>query len=509
MAAAAYDSGTPNDPLNTSSGWPDFSNSEPLSDEEADQVPPLAAPVISTLTLEDGSIASSAPQWVRDLNYTGSARHSRASSVVSTRTKYSTTTLQDDARSIDIDIGGQHFRISRDGSRITNDDPPPYAPPGETVRFRSTEGSETGRVDPQQAGDDSDPADRVVTPRSTFSDLNIEPGMSANILDPAEFNMPSPVGHDQHNRRSSSATLVEQPRSSQIGTSPQSGPSYETGRTPGSRNLIAQADSSPVPSSTPLPPIRRRGVFNQLPWINTSASSSHQSITRPQRHGSCSVKMLQRPIQIHSAGAILSTVPDHHSEPRSPDYIGRDARGIFPLPERPSTHYSGHTVDNILMERTSRVEQHPSAGSPDATPSHSPLPMDSENDISLHYAKMMRQLDYTHRKALHLKDKELAELRERLHEKDVVLRQSLRGKDFLIDDLRTRLTNLEENVETMLEKARNQVEDLWESRWKDRDFHLRERMRRIEEGAQLTIERLRAYQPYKQEANSDGSLTPS
>ncbi|KIW58713.1 hypothetical protein PV05_03212 [Exophiala xenobiotica] len=491
----------------SNNGRTDCSTSGSLSDEASDQVPPLAAPAISTL--QDGSSASSAPQWFRDLNYMGSARHSRASSVVSTRTKYSTTTLQEDARSIDINIAGQHFRISRDGSRITNDDPPPYAPPGETVRFRSSEGAETGGVDPQQASDDSYPADGAVTPRSTFAALNIEPGMSANILDPAEFNMPSPLGHDQHNPRPSSATLVEQPRSSQVGTPPGRGAFYEAGQTPGSRSLIAQGDSSPLTSSTPLSPVRRRGLFNRLPAIDTSPSSSYQTITLPQRHGPCSARMSQRPIQIRSAGAILSTVPDHRSEPRSPDYIGRNASGAFPLPERPATQYSRHTVDDILMERTSRVEQRPFAGSPNATPGHTPLPMDSENDISLHYAKMMRQLDYTHRKALHLKDKELAELRERLHEKDTVLRQQLRMKDFLIDDLRKRLANLEENVDTMLEKARNQVEDLWESRWKDRDFHMRERMRRIEEVAQMTIERLRANQPCQQEANSDGSLTPS
>lgn len=117
--------------------------------------------------------------------------------------------------------------------------------------------------------------------------------------------------------------------------------------------------------------------------------------------------------------------------------------------------------------------------------------MDTENDISMHYARMMRKLDYHHRKALHLKDKELAEMRERLHEKDTVLRQQLRAKDFMIDDLKQRLSNLEENVEGMLEKARNQVEDLWECRWKDRDFHLRERMRRIEEEAQKVIENLK------------------
>jgi hypothetical protein len=126
--------------------------------------------------------------------------------------------------------------------------------------------------------------------------------------------------------------------------------------------------------------------------------------------------------------------------------------------------------------------------------------MDTENDISLHYARMMRKLDYDHRKALHLKDKELAELRERLHEKDTVLRQQLRMKDFVIDDLKTRLTNLQEEGEERLERARNQVEDLWETRWKDRDFHLRERMRRMEDDFQKIVAALKKGQRLEKEA---------
>ncbi len=133
----------------------------------------------------------------------------------------------------------------------------------------------------------------------------------------------------------------------------------------------------------------------------------------------------------------------------------------------------------------------------------SPLARYTENDISLHYARIMRKLDYSHRKVVHIKDKELAELRERLHEKDTVLRQQLRMKDFVIDDLKKRLTNLEEAVEDRLEKARNQVEDLWESRWKDRDFHLRERMRRMEDDFQKIVAGLKAQ---RAQASETGGL---
>ena len=113
--------------------------------------------------------------------------------------------------------------------------------------------------------------------------------------------------------------------------------------------------------------------------------------------------------------------------------------------------------------------------------------MDTENDISLHYTRLMRKLDRDHRKALHLKDKELEKLRERVNEVDTVYRQELRARDFLIDDLKKRLEHLQESQEASVEKARNEVEDLWESSWKDRDFHLRERMRRIEEEVQRSL----------------------
>jgi len=198
--------------------------------------------------------------------------------------------------------------------------------------------------------------------------------------------------------------------------------------------------------------------------------------------------------QVQSAGPVLSRLPDER-EPRSPDYIGHNARGVFPSTGR-SNAARMSTVLNRPFEIA--VNNEPRADLLDIEENSSdprtPMSINTENDISMHYASMMRKLDYEHRKALHLKDKELAEMRVQLHEKDTVLRQQLRAKDFLIDDLKQRLSSLEENIEGMLEKARNQVEDLWECRWKDRDFHLRERMRRIEEDAQKTIEKLRAGQ---------------
>ncbi|KIX05165.1 uncharacterized protein Z518_06037 [Rhinocladiella mackenziei CBS 650.93] len=475
----------------------DIHPDEVQSGEEEDQVRPLPSPAPSTVS--DTMSVPVIPPWVRELNNSRTTRHSRASSVVSTRTKFSTTTLQEDARSIDINVGGQYFRISRDGSRITADAPPPYTGPGETIRFQSGQANGAPNYDSQYAFDErdqdaSDPEDGAVTPTSTSA-------VRANILDPTEFHMPSPVGHEQLNHRSSSATLVDSARTADTEDVSDRRSSYEAGDDVLSIDMQGRSRTRPPSEDAPRATRNsmhcsssvRRGNRLQLPTLITSTDNP-RIVNRFRRYRRGSAPCSGRPFAVRSAGPVLSGLPDSR-EPRSPDYIGRNANGVFPLPVRSATtRQSGFTEHHGSTTTASRTEGRPFEDSDAPVNNHTPLPMDNENDISLHYARMMRKLDYGHRKILHLKDKELAELRMRLHEKDIVLRQQLRAKDFLIDDLKTRLVNLEENMETMLEKARNQVEDLWECRWKDRDFHLRERMRRIEEEAQRTIERIRTGQ---------------
>ena len=68
------------------------------------------------------------PQWQRELASSQAGRQSRASSIISTRTRL--TVQSDDARSVEIQAGGHSFRISRDGSRVTDvSAPPPYPGP--------------------------------------------------------------------------------------------------------------------------------------------------------------------------------------------------------------------------------------------------------------------------------------------------------------------------------------------------------------------------------------------
>ncbi|KAK5944074.1 hypothetical protein PMZ80_003355 [Knufia obscura] len=78
--------------------------------------------------------------WQRELANSRVGRHSRASSIISTRTKL--THQSDDAQSVEFEAGGQSFRISRDGARVTNmtAPPPPYpGPPLERLTEESDE----------------------------------------------------------------------------------------------------------------------------------------------------------------------------------------------------------------------------------------------------------------------------------------------------------------------------------------------------------------------------------
>lgn len=181
-----------------------------------------------------------------------------------------------------------------------------------------------------------------------------------------------------------------------------------------------------------------------------------------------------------SADDLLLSYPKEQSEePHSPDYIGRQADGLFPprtapqVRPRSDSGYSG-------KEDGSKEEDS------NTTPS-----MDTENDVSLHYARMIRFVDKQHRRALHARDKEMEQLRVRISEIDTVYRQQLKARDFIIEDLKKRLGHMEDSMEVKLERARNEVEDLWERRWKDRDFHLRERMSRIESQAGLDLQKSR------------------
>src|SRR5271170_4581206 len=146
-----------------------------------------AQTVSPAIVPQDPSVLSpTLPSWAREVGAVLATRPSRASSIISTRTRFSTTTIQDDARSVDINIGGHHFRISRDGSRITSEaPPPPYSGPGEAETILE-EGPERNEVFPNSGSQQRSIASvHLISGQSAGSSIaGSSIGLRANILDP-------------------------------------------------------------------------------------------------------------------------------------------------------------------------------------------------------------------------------------------------------------------------------------------------------------------------------------
>ncbi|KAI9853717.1 MAG: hypothetical protein M1830_006636 [Pleopsidium flavum] len=120
-----------------------------------------------------------------------------------------------------------------------------------------------------------------------------------------------------------------------------------------------------------------------------------------------------------------------------------------------------------------------------------PPSMDTEDEIKTHYNRLLRSIDRNYRKELHTRDEDMSKLRERINEIDQVYRMELRARDQEMEDrlqareknlkeMHERIRTLQKQDQVAIDRARYEVEDMWEVRWKDRDRHLMERMRKIE-----------------------------
>jgi hypothetical protein len=435
-----------------------------LLERDLPPTPTPPSPLPSFSDFQDNYV----PPWMRDTASTASTtRQSRASSIVSTLTRFTTTSV-DDARSIDIHVGGQNFRIARDASKITSEAPPPYtaadarsiSPVLENIRPRMapihtppSETSSEGQID---------------SPRGP----RLNTTLGANILDPTEVDIPSPVGNDDTTPPSTPRTSTRPTRRIDINAANQARSSSsgygDPDETPGilSRSMTVKPYKYSGPQRT------------DLPLLSTTPNALEMQGMRPR---SSQFKAWQT----MSADDLLLSHPEQGlQEPSSPDYMGRNADAMFPL----QTTLTVPTRQSRIRSDSGYNGEEDSAKDKESrdTPG-----MDTENDISKHYARMLRFIDKQHRRVLHARDKEMEKLRERLAEVDTVYRQQLKERDFKIEDLKKRLDHKSDCMEAKLEKARNEVEDVWERRWKDRDFHLRERMSRIESQAGLDLRRSR------------------
>ena len=334
------------------------------------------------------------PHWQREIANSRVGRHSRASSIMSTRTRL--THQSDDARSVEFEAGGQSFRISRDGSRVTNvGAPPPYpGPPLEGLVEESDE--EELPVEARRSDD-------TVREPSPDSDLQAESG---------ETDLP-----------------------------------VRTHSPPGNLHNEALPNPNRLPGVLELPQ-RLKSVLG-LRWYGSSTSDSEGSDANVAR----------------TIGALRRTQSDSSSlQNFSTSLIGLSG-GNEPSSDAPILD-AERAMQGIRWTEaffgTNRGDEQAA-------------------EVSHNYTRMMRDIDHENRKRLHERDNELARMRELLDEKDKVYRQQLRERDYTIDalheqarfkdqminDLKTQKYEMEEDVLPRLEKARNEVESMWETRWRE------------------------------------------
>ena len=426
------------------------------------RVPSITSPSPSYRSLLSENEHS--PPWAREVaaSLPSRQRVSRASSIISTRTKVSTSTALEEARSIDLNIGGFNFRINRDGSRITTSDfrdpLPRYSP---TVDVEGVNGAWSGDGQGQNIRND-----RL---RSKLS---------------------------QHSSHHSSAEHPSGPQNSSARAMADTGlsrsPSFIRGKetiSVAKKRAVSQNDVSSVaviprqPIGAMSPLRRRNGV--RLPTLLTNLTTGDQRPGTLASSHPAPDSASPRCRYPRSADPTLGN--DNHSfvqRPRSPVFIGRGSPELLTSP--PMAPPSA-LPPPLLEDQPTVVASSPAIVEEGYAETYPPPPMESENDISLHYTRLIRTIDRDHRKALHERDKEMATLRERLNEQDTIYRQQLRGRDLIIEDLKSRLAHLETTTAVIVEKACGSVEDLWEKRWKERDFHLMERMRRMEVDLQAAV----------------------
>lgn len=466
-----------------------------------------ASPPIS---LRSSNSETHMPNWARDHSISLHPRHSRASSIVSTKTRTSINTIQEDTRSIDIVLGAQSFHINRDGSKIISnkDELPPYTPPAPNNTSPDSEDPSDQLQDTTPPGtprgvnrDDqygfthiSNDHRRPSARNGVLWEIPIEHRLKSPPIpaDTDHFMQLTPTGHSSERRSLTEAeTTPVRTKECRTWQSLPVKPGLGGNSLGRNRRSVSQGD---MHQTTQL----MDGTKDSIPWLRRRNSVQLPKIiaNEPGAKLRRNHRLWDSPVLGHLIDPISPPVgpsfgKSSHQTPACSTFIERDNSGkVANTPDVRS--FATAPRLNLSSSGTSgrhlAVPESPALVEEGLAENDAPPPMESDNDISIHYTRLIRSIDRDHRRALHQRDKELASMRERLNEVDQVYRKELKSRDFTIDDLKTRLQALEDNMQTRIEKAQNEVEDLWEKRWKDRDRHLMERMRRIELDSQKCVE---------------------
>lgn len=421
------------------------------------------------------------------------------------------TSQYDEDSDIDINLGGRMFRIMGDGSRIDEEDLPPYSPP--PPDFPNFDGPEEPADDGSDSSRPNSPWQPVRRRGSEVLMRHVSPGFN-HRLRPRSLSPPGTNSRRPGDTTPTSATFADSGRRSShvnsvhrsernffgLGRILRRTRSFNTEQRRPTASTRRAASSSDIPVLGRAPSYVRNERSSQLRQQTRSGNlrARHESSqeTRPRRdfwQGTPQITAVEQPPRdvapsthsvpypgFYATNRVASPTPRHRAT--YPDLNSR------PLPTAPfpPAEFSHTESTNSHDQRQSETF---STAETLSTPSTRSL-VETENHISRQYYKMMRNLDREHRRELHNRDKDLEAMRIRLNEMDHVYRTELRAKDFIIDDLTSRLGTLETSQARAIERACNTVEDTWETRWKERNAHLMEQMRNIQEREQDILRQL-------------------
>ncbi len=171
-------------------------------------------------------------------------------------------------------------------------------------------------------------------------------------------------------------------------------------------------------------------------------------------------------------GSILSVTSLEHA---APPYEGLN------LSASTITERAADSDDPQVSDRPS-----PDYSEAELSENGSPLTADTDNALFAHYQQIVSTVDQNYQQ-------QLAEMRQRINDIDQAYRKELRARDREVEKARekvaTREDQMSEEQQVAVDKARNQVEDIWETRWKDIIRLQAEEMRRLELEGQKALER--------------------
>ncbi|KAI9814608.1 MAG: hypothetical protein M1827_003164 [Pycnora praestabilis] len=402
------------------------------------------------------------PTWMREAHFKLEPLGSRASSIMSTRTKTSIATLHDDTHSgFEIPLGNRTYKFGLDGSIIPSVHSVPRYPAFVLPTFEDTEAPNEGIFGVSTPANDSE----LITQRH-HADVELDRSGSAPPS--------STLGHVS-------------PDNSGVSRNPSFTPGKETvsvQKRHASSSSVPTITTSPAESDTSANTTLRRSNGVRLKLKTRALGGQTGDNISPRTPNTAVSSTSTNSRDTVSAGA-RSARDGRAVEPLSPNFIGKGAAGVFPpiqkegyiqqervSPTGRSLSQAGENrnvkqfaafalppVSAAFSAETTRSNftavSSPSNGLGLSSPheretgvlanspwihsedkdhdqhnlvpqspvhiddgpigTHPPPSMESENDISIHYSRLVRSIDLSHREQLQAREFEISETRSMIN----------------------------------------------------------------------------------------------